>query len=331
MVDPAVTLLASSGLFDEASCVCTLSGGRLAASGVTGGVEINGQLEVFVLEGENITGDGQESTRVPQPSTSPPTLKGSNPSKGNVASMVTPSRSGKGPLAVTTRVVGKAGGRMSPAPSPTLSPPLSTTTPIPSPSQPLLQLDPVKVIVDWRVNASLCTYFLPILPANVLVHAIRRRARNAILTGDRTSLVGALATGNTRLSPARYKRLRFSVLYDGLKRLRKLMSTLPPLKRVSADSLLQPLSNPASVLGRACELNPCESTPPRRVPFRDDESIDPSIPPMSRFLAWVLMYASQSDVPAECKLTQAFLLGFECVCRGRVTLFFVCCSDAWSG
>lgn len=101
-------------------------------------------------------------------------------------------------------------------------------------------------LLDWRVNASLCAHYLPILPVSHVMHAVRARARHAYTVSDRAALAGALATAHTRLHPLRYRRLRLSVLVDGVKRLSRLVSSLPPIRRVAPDTVLQPLGAEAT-------------------------------------------------------------------------------------
>jgi hypothetical protein len=100
----------------------------------------------------------------------------------------------------------------------------------------------LSTVADWRVNASLCSHFLPILPTSHLVHALRRRARHALTCGDRVSLAGVMATAQSRMNPHRFLRLRLGILSDGTKRLWKLLRSLSPVKPVSVDAILQPAS-----------------------------------------------------------------------------------------
>ncbi len=105
-------------------------------------------------------------------------------------------------------------------------------------------LHPVSLVADWRVNASLCTYFLPLLPPEHLLHALRRRARHAMRTADRLALAGCLNTARLRLPSMLYRKLRLSCLDDATRRLAKLVSRLSPLRPVSVLDLLRTPPSP---------------------------------------------------------------------------------------
>lgn len=102
-------------------------------------------------------------------------------------------------------------------------------------------LHSVTLVADWRVNASLCTYYLPFLQSEHLVHALRRRCRHALVCGDRVALGGCLALGRARLPSRDFRQLRLVCGKDACVRLAAEVGSLPPLRRASVvDTLRRP-------------------------------------------------------------------------------------------
>jgi hypothetical protein len=102
-------------------------------------------------------------------------------------------------------------------------------------------LHSVTLVADWRVNASLCTYYLPFLSSEHLGHALRRRCRHALRCGDRVALAGCLTLGRARLPARDFRHLRLACGRDACVRLAAEVAALPALRRASAvDALARP-------------------------------------------------------------------------------------------
>ena len=109
-------------------------------------------------------------------------------------------------------------------------------------------LHSVALVADWRVNATLSTVFLPYLPAEHLLVAIRRRAQHALRCGDRVALAGSLAVGAQRLVALQYRRLRLECLRDATAKLAKLVAGLSPLRRCDVGDVLRVPSDVAALI-----------------------------------------------------------------------------------